>query len=106
VLGRSLAVDGVLTKTCERCDGRGVIEQTRHARLTELSDGQIRALTEANLYRETGDVDEDEIEQQQAQARQMQRGVGRGGAVGGHGHAPTPPSGSSGISGPTPGSGP
>jgi len=106
VLGRSLAVDGVLTKTCERCDGRGVIEQTRHARMTELSDGQIRALTEADLYRETGDVDEDEIEQQQAQARQMQRGVGRGGTVpGGHGPTPNPPN-SGGISGPTPGSEP
>lgn len=53
ILGRELELDGVITKTCEKCDGSGRLQYTRDATLNELRDVQIKSLTEADIYRET-----------------------------------------------------
>lgn len=59
-------------KQCEHCHGSGRITETREARFDELSDRQIKLLTKAEIYRETGG----EEAQQQAQrgSKQMTRG--------------------------------
>lgn len=63
-----------MTKTCERCDGSGEIQETRPARMDELSDMQVKTLLYADLYRESGG---EEAEERQKELRKMQqRGAG------------------------------
>lgn len=69
VLGRTLSVSGLLTKTCERCDGTGELVETRPKRFDELSDGEVKALAYADTYRESGGKDEDEIKQEMNRAQ-------------------------------------
>lgn len=64
------ALDGVLTKTCERCDGDGEIHDVRELRLDELSDAQVKTLLHADIYRESGG---EEAKKQQKKAQRMKR---------------------------------
>lgn len=70
MLKKELSLTGVLTKTCERCDGAGEIVEQRDARLEELSDAQVKTLLHADIYRETGG---EEARKQQQRAKRMQR---------------------------------
>lgn len=83
ILGRELSVDGLLTKTCEECNGAGELHYYRDANMRDLSDVQIKVLTEADIYRETGGQTEEDVEQMKQQQRNMPGGQGAA-------HAPAP----------------
>lgn len=70
MLGREIGISGVLTKTCEKCDGSGDIENVRELRLEELSDAQVKALLHADVYRESGG---EEAQKEAQRAKRMQR---------------------------------
>lgn len=63
-----------ISKACTRCDGDGEVQEFREAHMDELSDEQIKVLTEADIYRETGGKSEEDINQQ-AQNPSMPSGM-------------------------------
>lgn len=61
-MGRSIELDGALTKTCEKCHGSGTIEVKREAQIDELSDLQVQTLLQADMYRLTKGMDEEDVD--------------------------------------------
>jgi hypothetical protein len=58
-----VSVDGLLTKQCEKCHGEGELHYHRDATMNDLTDIQIKVLTEADIYRESGGQTEEDVEQ-------------------------------------------
>lgn len=67
MLGKEINVSGLLTKTCEECNGAGELRYYRDATMRDLTDAQIKVLTEADIYRESGGQTEEDIKQQKRQ---------------------------------------
>lgn len=77
ILGREIEVDGVLTKTCETCDGTGTVTETRGRFIDELTTNQVNTLVQSDIYRtklENG-ADEESQRKMERQQNQMQGGA-------------------------------